>query len=331
MSAVQQLLHQTNKLIPSLDAEILLAHVLKKPREFLLIHPEFVPSAAQVKKFNALARRRALGEPVAYLIGHKEFFGLDFAVDKRVLVPRPETELLVEEALAVIARSEATKQSQSDKKIKKLAASQQLQKSKIKNRDTVLIDIGTGSGCVPIAIIKTLKHKNIKTIAIDISQDALAVARRNARAHGVKIKFLHGNLLSPLLNKSYMLHVTCCNNTIITANLPYLPGVVRPGRAKKTGGWKEWKNNCSMETRGLKFEPSQALFTGNHGLQLYEELLQQITKVVSCYKLHVTCLLEFDPRQTTRLKKLIKKYLPGASVEIKKDLAGRDRVAVLSC
>ena len=216
-----------------------------------------------------------------------------------MLVPRPETELLVEETIELIKE----------------------QGVRSKEKKITLIDIGTGSGCIPIAIAKSLTNQStnklinqLLIIATDISPDALVVARRNARTHHVKIKFLHGNLLSPLLKKSYMLHVTCSNHLIITANLPY--------------GWKAWKNNCSMNSAGLKFEPPQALFTGKHGLQLYEGLFKQVNSL-SIFNLQSSIIVEFDPRQTKLLCALIKRTLPNARVQIKKDLAGLDRVAII--
>ena len=102
---------------------------------------------------------------------------------------------------------------------------------------------------------------------------------------------------------------------IITANLPY--------------GWKAWKNNTSAEAKGLKFEPAIALFTDKNGLQLYEELLKQISQIVTCYGIRIMCFLEIDPRQTKLIKPLIKKYLPTAKVEIKKDLGSRDRLVII--
>ena len=104
---------------------------------------------------------------------------------------------------------------------------------------------------------------------------------------------------------------------IILANLPY--------------GWKAWKNNCSLETIGLKFEPEQALFTGKYGLELYEKLFRQIKAMIRLGKApkNTTALCEFDPRQTMMIKKLIKRELPQAKFQIKKDLAGLNRLVII--
>jgi len=265
------------------DAPSVIAAALNKDRTFVLSHPEYQPDLKEKNKIRRFILRRRRGEPFAYIVGHKEFFGLNFVVNKNVLVPRPETELLVEEAI---------------KEIKNL-------------KNPLLIDVGTGSGCIPITIGKILKKQKIKIIATDISRSALFVAKKNARLHKIKIKFLHGDLLTPA-SKIFSLQSLIFSSVILTANLPY--------------GWKEWKNNCSMETRGLKFEPPRALFTGKHGLELYEKLFKQIRTFSSNINCPMAVFCEFDPRQTDQLKKLTKKILPRANAEIKTDLCGRDRL-----
>lgn len=254
--------------IDLLDLDLLLAAAFKKTREFLYIHPEQKISARQFNNFKKLLARRKRGEPLAYLLGHKEFYGLDFKVNKNTLIPRPETEIMVAEILK-------------NKNIKTIA------------------DIGTGSGCIAIALAKN--NPNLKVYATDISAQALPVAKTNAKKHRVKIIFKKGNLLDPIKNIKL---------DAVAANLPY--------------GWKSWKNNTSAETKGLKFEPSIALFTDKNGLQLYEELLKQLRG--GHYKI---IFLEIDPRQTKLITPLIKKYLPTAKVEIKKDLGCRDRLVII--
>lgn len=168
----------------ALDAQILLAYVLKKNKEFLFTYPQKKLTASQFKNFNQLIKKRSTGLPVAYLINHQEFFKLDFYVNRNVLIPRPETELLVEQALKICA------------------------KNKIKN----IADIGSGSGAIIISLAKNLGvDKNYS--ATDICKKALKVARINAQTHQVKINFLPGDLLMPLKNKKL---------DLIIANLPYL-------------------------------------------------------------------------------------------------------------
>ena len=286
---IKQLLKSSNKIDP-LDAELLLAHTLGKPREFVLAHLDETIYNIHIIKYKILIKKRVKGIPLAYLTGHKEFFGLDFFVNKNVLIPRPDTEVLVEEAVHEIKRLSAQDGSASG----------------VKDYEITLVDIGTGSGCIPISILKTSKHQNIKTFAIDISKQALRVAKKNAKKHGVEIKFLHGNLLSPFINlipkppKTY--------NLVITANLPYLT------------------NKQFADEPSIHHEPKLALIAKDQGLALYEELLEQLANL-STYKL--ACFFEIDPDQSKPVTKLIKKHLPEAKVEIKKDLAGLDRVVII--
>lgn len=303
-TTIKQLLQQAYKRIDPLDAELLLAHVLKKTREFVLAHPEQKVSkyvSAQVCK---LFRKRTGGIPLAYLTGHKDFFWLDFLVNKNVLVPRPETEVLVESVL-----SECRVQITGGKKI-------------------ALIDVGTGSGCIPIAVTKSLHHHittSLKVFAIDISKPALRIAKLNAKKHHVKIKFICGDLLTSLVDnltiqqfnpgsRDIRSHYGAGNSTIIiTANLPYLTP-------------KQYKNSPSIQ-----HEPKSALVAGKTGLEFYEKLLLQVNSL--CSMLHVPCsiFLEIDPSQSKPIKILIKKYFPNTKIEIKKDLSGRDRVVIIMC
>lgn len=284
-TTIKQLLQQARERIDLLDAELIVAFVLKKTREFVIAHQDY-----EVRKFASaqvckLFRKRADGIALAYLIGHKEFFGLDFVVNKSVLIPRHETEVLVEEALKKFAH---------------------LQTCKL----VYYIDVGTGSGCIPIAIIKnlpthTLTH--LQTFATDISKPALRIAKLNAKKHGVKINFLHGNLLTRFLKTCKPANLQTCK-LIITANLPYLTP-------------KQYKNSPSIQR-----EPKSALVAGKTGLELCEKLFKQLRQLSTSYAIRHTSFLEIDPSQSKAIKILIKKYFPNFKIEIKKDLSGRDRV-----
>ncbi|MDD5071808.1 MAG: peptide chain release factor N(5)-glutamine methyltransferase [Patescibacteria group bacterium] len=277
---------------PAFEAEILLSYVLKKNREFLFTHPEKKLTSRRIKNYQKLVARRLRGEPIAYLTGQKEFYGLNFFVNKNVLIPRPETELMVEETLKRITRNVER---------------------------VTLIDVGTGSGCIIIALAKKInlriKNYDLRVLGVDISKKALVIAKKNAKLHGVynKIKFIHGNLLKPIIQNSKF--KISDSKLIILANLPY--------------GWKEWKNNCSMETLGLKFEPKIALFTGRDGLGLYEKFFRQIKKLLKLKPASLSVFCEFDPRQTKKIKKLAQRELPEAKLQVKKDLAGRNRLAIM--
>ncbi|SHK51107.1 peptide chain release factor N(5)-glutamine methyltransferase [Desulforamulus aeronauticus] len=174
-----------------IDAQVLLSKVTGLDRTGLLLKEEVVLTDEQQQQYKNLLDRRAWGEPVAYLTGSKEFMGLDFVVSPAVLIPRPDTELMVETALAFL-------QSQGEGAC--LAA-----------------DVGTGSGAIAVSLANYLP--GLQVYAIDLSPDALAIAGQNAILHQVdrRVTLLQGNLLQPIsLELSGRLNV-------ITANLPYIP------------------------------------------------------------------------------------------------------------
>jgi len=177
-----------------LDAALIVGFVLKKPKEYLFAHTEASATPRQRQKIQNLIFHRARGCPIAYLTNQKEFYGLNFFVDKNVLIPRPKTELLVEKALAIVAEN-------------------------FSGRTVNIADIGTGSGC--IAVILANQAPNTRLFAVDVSARALSVAKHNAKNHGVskKIKFYRGDLLTPIKHKRI---------DILVANLPYL----RPSQIK---------------------------------------------------------------------------------------------------
>ncbi len=222
-----------------IESELLLCHTIKKPKEYLFQNLEKKISKNTENKFKHLVKKRLTRFPLAYILGKKEFFGLGFKINQNVLIPRPETEELVEYFL----------------------------KSKIaKKKNLKIADIGTGCGCIAITIAKKLP--TAKIYATDISQSALKVAHANARRHHVSkrinpapfcrkaakrcgIKFLKGNLLSCLSEKV----------DVIIANLPYI---------SDKDYQKYFKN--------LKFEPRKALFGGRNGSFYIKKLLRAAPK-----------------------------------------------------
>lgn len=152
---------------PALDADVLLAHALGTTKESLVAHPEAAVSSVDAERFDALVSQRAMGVPVAYLRGFKEFYGLRFSVDARVIVPRPETEVLVDAVRAYVAR-----------------------------RALTVVDVGTGAGAIAVAL--AVHEPNLRVIATDVSGDALAVARANAVSNGARVDFREGDLLTPI-------------------------------------------------------------------------------------------------------------------------------------
>ncbi|NMB48415.1 peptide chain release factor N(5)-glutamine methyltransferase [Candidatus Kuenenbacteria bacterium] len=273
---------------PQLDAEILLSFVLNKPKEFLYANPDYHLTQNQRSKFQTLISRRAAGLPIAYLVGHKEFYGLDFIINKNVLIPRPETELMVDEVLNHLRFTPCS-------------------------LPLTLIDIGTGSGCIPIAIAKNMNTElRIMIYGTDISTKALPVARQNAKFHKVeqKIKFIQSDLLKNILNSLFIIHNSFI---IITANLPYLTPA-------------QYRANPN-----LKYEPRQALIAGPYGLKYYHVLIQQTKTLTRTthYSLPITLFLEIDPSQTKKIQKVIHHHLPNAQISLKKDLSGRNRLVII--
>ncbi|MGH2515063.1 MAG: peptide chain release factor N(5)-glutamine methyltransferase [Ktedonobacterales bacterium] len=174
---------------PELDAQVLLAHVTGVTRARLLAYPERALTREQVGAFVALARRRGAGEPIAYLTGHREFMGLDFLTDPRALIPRPETELLVEAALGE-------------------------GRARLDRGETPTVaDIGTGSGAIAVSVA-ALEPRLPRVYATDVAPDALALASDNASRLGVaqRVTFLLGDLLEPLREPL----------DVLLANLPYV-------------------------------------------------------------------------------------------------------------
>jgi release factor glutamine methyltransferase len=170
---------------PRLDAELLAAHAFGMARVQLYTHFDRPLAAEELAALRELVRRRQAGEPVAYLTGKKEFWSLDLRVDSRVLVPRPDTETLVEVALDLLPKAEPRR----------------------------VADIGTGSGAVALALKRERPEADV--VAVDRSPDALAVARANALRLGLAVRFVEGDLLAPLAGEAPF--------DLLTANLPYIP------------------------------------------------------------------------------------------------------------
>jgi len=219
--------------IPSftLAAELLLLHVLGRDRTWLYAHPEEQLSPADAKHFFALIARRATGEPTQHLTGKQEFWGLEFEVTSDVLIPRPETEHLIEVALDRLA-------------VRELRAGR---KQTLTGEGLQIADIGTGSGCIAIALAKELPAATI--YATDISPAALAIAQRNAIRHNVsdRVRFLECNLLNGVLS-----HLD-----LIVSNPPYI------GRHERATLMREVRDH----------EPELALYGGEEGYELYADLI----------------------------------------------------------
>jgi len=287
------------KLSP-IDSGILLSLALGRPKEFILAHPEKKLTKLQYEKFIAFIKKRSAGEPIAYITGKKEFFGLDFLVNKNVLIPRPETELLVECVLKKISRRSGT-------------PPRRWLNTKYQILDTI-IDVGTGSGNIIISIAKNIPEKIRKKInfyAIDISKKSLQIAKANAKGYKLnkKIKFIQSDMLEYFLEND-----TRLKNIIIIANLPYVSPML----------YKKNKNN-------LRFEPRNALTSRKKGLNHYTRLIREIGEIVKkCCVLHAACYIEISPEQKLEISLILRRLLPKARMKFFKDLAGKWRMVVLS-
>jgi release factor glutamine methyltransferase len=184
---------------PVLDAQVLLAHVLERPRSWVLAHPEATLSPDQEHHLNKCLTRLEQGEPLPYVLGHWEFYGLDFLVNPAVLIPRPETELLVEQALAWLRATP---------------------------RRRMAADVGTGSGCIAVSL--AVHSPDLCVVASDISRETLKTARKNAARHAVsgRVTCVQSQLVPPA-NRPF---------DLICANLPYIPTEKLSGL--KVAGWE---------------------------------------------------------------------------------------------
>lgn len=270
------------------DFFILLAHITKKERAFLLAHPEYSLSASDEAIVRDSLARRLQHESVASIVGHKEFYGYDFIVTRNTLIPRPETEVLVELAIKSI-----NKQLTVDRKQK-----------------IAIVDVGTGSGNIIISLAKEITTNNLPSdiayYATDISTGALAIAIENSRRQNVDslIQFHESDLL-----ESIKVEISSKDAVIIVANLPYLSESIY--------------EDTLPDVRN--FEPISALVSGESGLSHYYRLLRYI-KMFLYPKNPLIIFLEISPEQAPILKHFVLSLFSYAKVHIHTDLAKKDRI-----
>lgn len=253
---------------PDLDSQVLLAHVLDKSRAWILAHPENSLTNEEILALEAAATRLETGTPLPYVLGQWEFFGLKFRITPETLIPRPETELLVENALTWLNQHPKYR---------------------------LALDVGTGSGCIAIALASRIP--DLKIIATDKSFSALDVARVNALQLGTlqQVEFLQANLMPPVQSKF----------NLICANLPYIPT----------------STLHTLKVYGK--EPELALDGGKDGLDLIRSLIYLAAYSVSPGGL---ILLEIESSQGGAGSSLAKTIFPDAHIQILPDLAGLDRL-----
>ncbi|HET6446931.1 MAG TPA: peptide chain release factor N(5)-glutamine methyltransferase [candidate division Zixibacteria bacterium] len=261
---------------PALDTRLILEYVLDTSHSYIIAHDETIMSPTQEYRFLSLLERARNGEPIPYLVGKTNFYGLEIKVTPSVLIPRPETEQLVNLALEWIARPSR------------------------RQRQPLIVDVGTGSGCIALALASALPLTRIE--ATDVSKAALEVAEENARALGLenRVDFYNGQYLNPIVDEP----------DLIVANLPYIAD-------------HEWTTLAV----GVKWhEPDVALRGGSDGMDGIRQLLAQAGNRLAPGG---AIILEIGWKQGEAAKLLAKSTFPSAQIDVKKDLSGHDRVVCI--
>jgi release factor glutamine methyltransferase len=276
--------------VPSagLTAELLLMHVIERDRAWIYAHPETELDPAQRERYFSLIARRAGGEPTQHLTGHQEFWGLEFEVTRDVLIPRPETEHVIEVSLERLGIKNEPGSPRGDESLR-------------------IADVGTGSGCIAIALAHELPSASF--VATDVSAAALEVARRNAARHGVsnRIEFVEFNLLDKFFHQSPVTSHQSQLFDLIVSNPPYI------------GRWEE--SELAREVR--EHEPEAALYGGETGTEIYAPLIAQAAELLKPGGL---LALELGHTSAVHVSKLLASS-EWTSAVITNDLAGIPRVA----
>ena len=260
------------------DLELLLCFVLNKEKSFLISNNDYQINQENLDQLNKLLDKRKKWYSIAALIWKKEFYSINFQVSKDTLIPRPETEILIEEVLKII---------KINSKINSLKIES---KFKIQNSKLTLLDIGTWTWCIPITI--WLKSNNdINITASDISKKALTVAKKNAKAYWIKIKFIQSDLFENMQEKDF---------DIITANLPYVP--------------------IKDKNPSIEKEPDLALYSWEDWLDHYKRLAFEIIEKWIKFKY---LFLEIAPFQSEQISLIFSQFW---NIEIIKDLSWKNRI-----
>ncbi|MDT5122081.1 MAG: release factor glutamine methyltransferase [Acidobacteriota bacterium] len=258
------------------EAMSLIEYTIARDRTFLLTHPEDALAPSAVRRLRELVERRAEGEPLQYITGHQEFYGLDFEVTPDVLIPRPETELLVETALELLDET---------------------------NNAPLICDVGTGSGCIPVALLYE-EAQEVRAIGLDISMTALRVAARNAARHNVRerLTLIASDCLSALDPRA-------ARFKMIVSNPPYVAEAALAG----------------LQREVREHEPRVALTPGGDGLRIIRRLIADAPRFLEVGG-HLLMEIGFDQHEA--VERLVD---PQAwqLLDIHKDLQGIPRIVAL--
>lgn len=257
----------------ALEARILLGEVMGVEQKYLILYPQRALTVDQAARFNQWVAERAAGRPLAYLLGRQPFYDIEVMVTPDVLIPRPETELLVERAIEWAGM-----------------------------RHAFIVDVGAGSGIIALALAKHLPTSHIT--GIEVSEAALAVARRNGELLGLerRVRWLRGNLLEPIVAAGEQMN-------LIVANLPYIATAEL------------------QELEVSRHEPIVALDGGEDGLTPIRNFLQDAPKVL---KPDGLLLMEVGASQGAAVRALVQAAFPERTVTVSADLAGHDRIVSVS-
>jgi len=256
------------------EAELVLTHVLNCDRLSLYLNKDRELAKDKSELVSSILKRRLKGQPLQYILGSTEFMGLKFMVDKRALIPRPETEILVERAIKIAAKL-----------------------SRQTARPLEILDIGTGSGCIAVSLVKNIK--DCKVSAADISPEALELARKNAELNRAQIEFIQSDLFSSLSGRRFDLIVT---------NPPYIPTLELKSLARE-----------------ISFEPVLALDGGQEGLDYFRRIISQSARYLNKGGL---LLMEIGFGQSGKIENMLKKSGKFEIIETVKDYNNIERVIV---
>lgn len=212
---------------PANEALILISKILNLPKHYIISYPDLEISEEDVKKLVVLSEKRASGYPMAYLTKSKEFFGLDFYIEEGVLIPRPETEILVEKVI---------------------------EKLRHVKRELIGLEVGVGSGCISVSLLKNIK--NLKIIGIDISEKALEITEKNAKIHGVldRLKLFKFDIMNEKVN-----YLNLPKLDFVASNPPYIK-----------------EEDYQKLQKEVKKEPKEALISGKEGTEFYEKIVNSL-------------------------------------------------------
>lgn len=243
------------------DKELILAHVLGKSRTWIVAHPDAILTEEEEASFRHLCKRRRNHEPLAYITGGKEFYGRMFRVTPATLIPRPATEKLIEQAIAIMRGGNPEGMTEADEGI--VIAATVFPDMPAPG---MIVDVGTGSGCIAVTLACELP--DVSVIATDISPDALAIAQENAQTHRVetRVTFREGNALEPVRDLA--------RPFLLVSNPPYIP------------------DGTMLEEDVIGFEPHDALFAGADGRAVIDRLIAQAEAHPYCCGYVIECRTE---------------------------------------